>query len=47
MHQSQDSGACNEYIKRSTDVGFLGADTDVLAIHGQIADTDNHYFQNF
>jgi len=27
--------------------GFLGADTDILAIRGPIADTDNRYFQNY
>jgi len=27
--------------------GFFEADTDISAIHGLIADTDNHYFRNF
>ena len=27
--------------------GFFGANTDILAIHGPIAGTDNQYFQNF
>ena len=27
--------------------GFLGANTDISAVHGPIADTDNWHVQNF
>ena len=38
------------YLKIGIDrYGFFeaDADTDISAIHGLIADTDNRYFQNF
>jgi len=37
----------NSYRLQIDWYGFFGADTDILAIHEPIADTDNQCFQNF
>ena len=40
-------GICHSSELEIDRYGFFGADTDISAIHGPIANTDNQYFQNF